>query len=240
MALALAAIDQPGLASPCRNCTVRRAGICAAIEPADLSGLRRHVTRRKIEAGSELHAEGTANTSYANILSGVVKLTRMMKDGREQIVGLQFANDFLGQRFADARAVTVQAATDIEICSIPKLQLDRLADELPAVSRRMHQQAAADLEEAREWMMTLARKDAREKVSNLLYKIARRQAEGEQTAVSFELPLSRADIADHLGLTVETVSRQFTKLRCDDVITINNRTAISVPDMARLAREAGL
>ena len=240
MTVAAKITDQPGFADPCLNCTVRRAGICAAIEPADLAHLRRHVIRRTVRAGSELHAEGTANTSYANILSGVVKLTRVFRDGREQIVGLQFSNDFLGQPFADERGVTAEAATDVEICSIPKGELDRLAHDRPAVSRRMHRQAAADLEEAREWMMTLARKDAREKVANLIYKIARRLGGDARPSIDFELPLSRADIADHLGLTVETVSRQFTKLRSDGIIAITNKTGIRIPDMPRLAHEAGI
>jgi CRP/FNR family transcriptional regulator len=88
--------------------------------------------------------------------------------------------------------------------------------------------------------MILARRDAREKVANLIYKIARRQSANDPAAVRFELPLSRADIADHLGLTVETVSRQFTKLKNDGIIVISNKTDIGVPDMARLARAAGL
>ncbi|WP_312414472.1 helix-turn-helix domain-containing protein, partial [Shinella sp.] len=96
-----------------------------------------------------------------------------------------------------------------------------------------------ELDEARDWMLTLGRKTAQEKVASFLYLIATHvDPENIETTV-FDLPLSRADIADFLGLTIETVSRQFTKLRKENVIRIENNRHVSVPDMERLMRYAG-
>jgi CRP/FNR family transcriptional regulator len=113
--------------------------------------------------------------------------------------------------------------------------------------QRWSEQALRELDEARDWMVTLGRKTASEKVASFLWLIAThidpvaeaRRQEGEIESLTFDLPLSRADIADFLGLTIETVSRQLTKMRKEGVIeVINNRTFI-VPDLDRLQMRCG-
>jgi CRP/FNR family transcriptional regulator len=240
MSAALQLVTEPEIPAPCRDCQSRKAGVCASMSNVELTGLRRHVIRRKVAAGDALYNEGSTNSFYASVLSGVVKLTRILKDGHEQIVGLQFANDFLGQRFDGESAVTATAASDVELCKMPKAVVDRLADESRAIARRMHLQAANDLDAARGLMMTLVRKDAHEKVADLIYTIARRQSQSGANDAAFDLPLSRADIASHLGLTIETVSRQLTKLKTGGLIAIERATHLRVPDMKRLAQAAGL
>jgi CRP/FNR family transcriptional regulator len=91
-------------------------------------------------------------------------------------------------------------------------------------------------------MVTLGRKTAAEKIASFLLMIARHidpSAAPDRNSASFDLPLTRADIADFLGLTIETVSRQLTRLRADKVITIENNRHILVPDLARLEARAG-
>lgn len=111
--------------------------------------------------------------------------------------------------------------------------------ENPGLEHRLLAQALNELEEAREWMVTLGRKTAAEKVASFLHLIASHiDPEAEHTA-AFELPLSRSDIADFLGLTTETVSRQMTRLRREGVITIENRRLITIPDRERLTELAG-
>jgi len=107
------------------------------------------------------------------------------------------------------------------------------------MERKLHSQSLKELDEARDWMLTLGRKSAQEKVASFLYLIAT-HIDPEKTDKScFDLPLSRADIADFLGLTIETVSRQMTKLRKDNIIQIENNRHITVPDMAALNFAAG-
>jgi len=101
-------------------------------------------------------------------------------------------------------------------------------------------QALRELDEARDWMVTLGRKSASEKVASFLYLIATHiDPTVEQPETSFDLPLSRADIADFLGLTIETVSRQISKLKADNVIEILNYRHVTVPDLARLRLRCG-
>lgn len=205
-----------------------------------LSALSRFTARRKVDQGSELLSQGERILSYANILRGVVKLTKRMSDGRQQIVGLQFAPDFIGRPYAAESALTAEAAIDIEICVVSKPALDRMVMRAPDLGHRLHSQALAELDEARDWMLTLGRKTAREKVASFLYLIATHNDSDGGGTMQFELPLSRQDISDFLGLTVETVSRQMTKLKQENVIRVENSRNVTVHDLDRLADVAGV
>ncbi len=224
----------------CIACEARHGGVCGALTPGQLTELSRYATRRAVEAGSEMIGQGQATQNHANIIRGVVKLSKMMSDGRQQIVGLQFAPDFMGRPFTRESALSAEAATDIDICAFPHAIVERLMAEAPGLEHRLHEQALKELDEAREWLLTLGRKTAQEKVASFLYLIATHVDPGEDAANEFDLPLSRADIADYLGLTIETVSRQITKLRKDGVIRIDNNRRVFVPVMARLMRYAGI
>jgi len=223
----------------CQSCEARHRGICGALEPGELTALARstHVTRAR--AGSELVAEAMPVHSYANVMRGVVKLSKALEDGRQQIVGLQFAPDFIGRLFSGESSVTAEAASDVDLCRVPRAALEKLMADHPALERRLMQQTLRELDEAREWMVTLGRKNAAEKVASFLFLIATHLDPAAGPKRSFELPLTRADIADFLGLTIETVSRQLSKLRADSIITITNNRQVEVPSMATLKARCG-
>ena len=150
-----------------------------------------------IEEGEELIGDAENIESYSNVLSGVVKLTKTLSDGRQQIVGLQFAPDFLGRPFKTESAVSAEAATRVELCSFPRGVMERMMADQPDLKHRLLQQTLKELDEARDWMVTLGRKTAAEKVASFLLMIARNidPAEAGQRGTTFDLPLSRAEIA---------------------------------------------
>lgn len=227
----------------CRACEARHLGVCGALEPHQLVKLSKHSNRRAVDAGAELMGDSESVTTYANILSGVIKLTKTLSDGRQQIVGLQFAPDFIGRPFRPESMLNAEAATDVSVCSFPKSALEQLTSESPELKQKLLEQALKELDEAREWMVTLGRKTAPEKVASFLYLIATHidpETVGAKTPISFDLPLTRADIADFLGLTIETVSRQITKLRKDGVIVVENNRHVTVADIKRLAGRASI
>lgn len=198
--------------------------------------------RHKVVPGCELVADAETIDSYSNVLSGVVKLTKTLADGRQQIVGLQFAPDFLGRPFRTESAITAEAATEVALCSFPRAAVERMIKASPELEHRLYQQTLEELDEARDWMVTLGRRTAQEKVSSFLLLIARNIDPGNDPghqSITFDLPLTRADIADFLGLTIETVSRQITKLRAEGVIQIENNRHVTVPDMKRLEARCG-
>lgn len=223
----------------CQSCESRHQGMCGALTAAQLQTLSRHTRRVHHEAGEELVADAEPITGYANVLRGVVKLSKVLEDGRQQVVGLQFAPDLLGRLFARESRVTAEAASDVDLCLVPKAAMEALVRESSALEHRIMLQTLRELDEARDWMVTLGRKTAAEKVASFLYLIASHIDPTQAEVTSFDLPLSRADIGDFLGLTIETVSRQISKLKADGVIEIENYRHVVVPDIARLRVRCG-
>jgi len=227
----------------CRSCEARHRGICGALDSDQLVKLNRVANRKEFSAGTELVGDSEEIHSYSNVLAGVVKLTKTMIDGREQIVGLQFAPDFLGRPFHKESHVSAEAASTVNLCMFPKATIEQMIGDSANLKQRMLEQTLSELDEAREWMLTLGRKTAGEKVASFVLMIARHidpEAEmDDNKVVSFDLPLTRADMADYLGLTIETVSRQLTKLRKAGVVEIEHNRHFLIPDMKRLDRFSG-
>lgn len=235
-------IHTSGIPVLCLSCEARHRGVCGALEPDHLARLAKTSSRHKIEPGVELIGDAEAVDRYSNVLSGVVKLTKSLSDGRQQIVGLQFAPDFLGRPFKVKSAINAQAATAVSLCSFPRTAVERMMKESPEFEHRLLKQALNELDEAREWMVTLGRKTAPEKVASFLLMIARNIDSSVGPAARsarFDLPMTRADISDFLGITNETVSRQLTSLRMDGVIRIENNRRVTVDSMSRLERRCG-
>lgn len=232
-------IHNSDIPAVCRSCEARHGGICGALTSEQLTEISKYTTRKKIPANTEVVGQGEQFTAYSNILSGVIKLSKVMSDGRQQIVGLQFAPDFMGRPFVKESSLTAEASTDAEICMFPKRVMERMIAASPDLEHRIHEQTQKELDEARDWMLTLGRKTAREKVASLLFLIASHSDPTAGPLTQFDLPLSRADIADFLGLTIETVSRQMTALRKDGIIAIENNRHVICPDMDRLHLASG-
>ena len=212
------------------------------LSPDQLVSLSRHTIKHTIEPDRAIVREGEIEQRFSNIMSGVVKLSKITEDGRRQIVGLQFAPDFLGRPFSNQSDSEVEAATEVKLCSFPRSTLESMIKSSPELEHRLYQQVSRELQEAHDWMLTLGRKTAAEKVAGFLYFIATRIDPENAEASSpllIDLPLNRSDIADFLGLTVETVSRQMTKLRNAGIIAaVNNRT-IEILDVSKLEQYTG-
>ena len=229
----------------CADCPAAHGGgICETLGTEELNALNAMAHHKTIPAGQVIFAENEKPEWFANILSGTVKLTKSLADGRQQIVGILFAPDFLGRALGKTNACYAEAATEVELCCYPAGAFLALLERYPSIERRLHEKTLDELDGARDWMVLLGRKTAREKVASFLYMLARRARKAGCRAcagpqVVFDLPLRRADIADYLGLTIETVSRQITRLRADGLIAMEPGQAVRVPSMSALARTAG-
>jgi CRP/FNR family transcriptional regulator len=215
------------------------------MDDAQLKKLAQIAHRKQLSAGQTIISDEDPVDFFANVVSGTVKLTKTLPDGRQQIVGLLFAPDFLGRAYSKHNPYTAEAATDVEICTFPNVAFERLVGEYPGLQQRLFQHTLDELDAARDWMLLLGRKTAEEKVASFLYMLARRSMltgcvhKGTDGAAAFELPLTRADMADYLGLTIETVSRQLTRLKTSNVIRLSTNRLIMVPVLERLAQAAG-
>ena len=229
----------------CENCAIRHKAVCGALTGAELTRLNQIAKTRKVEAGQTIMSDEDPATFLANVVEGVVKLSKTLPDGRQQVIGLLFAPDFLGRVFNETNPYFAEAATDTRICAFPRKQFEALLDEFPGLEHRLLEHTLTALDFAREWMVLLGRKTAQEKVASFLLLLAERSMTigckhvAEPEMAQFELPLTRNDIADYLGLTVETVSRQITRLKSAGVIELVDNRHFTVPDLDRLRGLSG-
>jgi CRP/FNR family transcriptional regulator len=198
----------------CGLCEARTVSICDAIAESELTELARATTVVELAPGEVFRHEGDPPDYLFNITSGAVKLFKLLPDGRRQIVGfLSVGDDFVGFGRADAAAASAEAITPVRLCRFERGRFRALLDAYPALERRLLAVASDEIAAAQDHMMLLGRLSAEERVGRFLLARATSSRRMGNSDNEFELPMSRGDIADYLGLTTETVSRVFTRLR---------------------------
>lgn len=225
----------------CDRCAVRDVSLCSEVSEAAARELAPIAHHRRIPVGQVIQSEHQGLGWLAIIVSGVVKLVKAQKDGRLQIVGLQYPADFVGHPYTTKNSLIAEATTQLELCCFSRTAFENVMRNHPSLEQALYRRALTDLETARDWMFLLGRKTAREKVASLLLSIATRITNpvpgvvGNKMTLHFDLPLSRNEIADALGLTIETISREVRFLKTAGVIATSGRRSISVlkPDLLK-------
>lgn len=237
--------DRPqgrGAVNDCLSCIVRNRAICAGLGPEELLLLGRMGRRQRVASGHTLLWEGDDAPVVANVLEGVLKLVTATADGREQIVGIVFPSDFIGRPFGRASPYSVSAMSDAELCIFNRDSFDEFASDHPDLQQKLLRRTLDELDRARGWMLLLGRKSAAERVASFLLEMSDRlSGQGCRPAdrSAFELPFGRQHIADILGLTIETTSRQLTRMRAAGIIDLPSRREILIRDKRALAEMAG-
>jgi CRP/FNR family transcriptional regulator, anaerobic regulatory protein len=180
----------------------------------------------------------------ANVIEGVLKLSTGTGDGREQIVGIVYPADFIGRPFGARSQQTVTALSDARVCTFTRGDFDAFARQHPELEHKLLERTLTELDRARHWMLLLGRKSAVEKLASFLLEMSERLVDHHCAKVGeplerFTLPFGRQQIADILRLTIETVSRQLTKLRADGYIDLPSRRDIVIKNRGGLAGLAG-
>ncbi|MCB1397237.1 MAG: Crp/Fnr family transcriptional regulator [Rhodobacter sp.] len=227
----------------CAECPIRHRAVCARCESDELDKLEEIKYYRSFQAGQTVVWSGDRMDFVASVVSGIATLTQTMEDGRRQMVGLLLPSDFVGRPGRETAAYDVVATTDLVMCCFRKKPFEDVMATTPHVGQRLLEMTLDELDAAREWMLLLGRKTAREKIASLIAIIARRDAslrhEKSEGRVIVDLPLTREAMSEYLGLTLETVSRQISALRKDGIIEIEGKRHIIIPDFERLVEEAG-
>lgn len=219
----------------CDACPARARAICAGLPASTLAGLCGIGRIERLRRGETLLWEGEDALVVGTVRSGLLKLTAALEDGREQILGLAFSGDFVGRPFAARADHRVTALTDTMLCVFRRPAFEALAGAAPAIEHALLARTFDELDRARRWMLLLGRKSARERVASLLLEIAERTG----AAGVVELPLSRQQMADVLGLTIETVSRNITRLKLGGALRMTSVHRYVIADAPRLAQLAG-
>lgn len=213
--------------SGCTACKVRLASVCASLSLQELELLDSMAHPTSFAPKETLFSQGQFAHSVYNITAGVVRLYNLLPDGRRQIVGFALPGDFLGLAMRDAFGFSADAIDAVTVCAFSRPAYSALVDTTPRLLRRLHDFATHELTLAQEQMMLLGRRTAEEKLICFLLAMQERWSRISKLSVTVPLPMTRQDIADFLGLTIETVSRTFTKL-------VKDRTILIVPDGVRL------
>lgn len=231
-------MDDPKL-SFCQTCAIRHSSLCGALSSDEIHNLNKIAQRKSLRAGQTYALEGDTANSFANVTDGVAKLMHVASDGRSQIVGLLFPSDFIGQpRASENRQKvphTIEAVTDLELCLFPRAQFEDVLEAFPHLERTLLGRTMDELQIAREWMVLLGRKTAEERVASFLLHVKTKMENAVcKGTEGFELPMGRVDIADYLGLTYETVSRQISRLKREGILEMEGGKKVIRVDEARL------
>jgi CRP/FNR family nitrogen fixation transcriptional regulator len=183
----------------------------------------------------EIFGEGEAAEYVYQVISGSVRTHRLLRDGRRQIDEFHFAGDYFGLEAGDAHRVTAEAMVDTTVRMVRRGALSDLAAQRSDVAKALFRLTVAGLQRSQDHVLMLGRKSARERVVGLLMDLADRVGAREE----LDVPMSRQDMADYLGLTIETVSRTLTQLQADGVIALPTTRHIVLKDRAALGRLHG-
>ena len=235
----MAAFRDPGTIAPltlcpngnnvveCAQCKVRALSVCAALDPDELAALDRLSRHVAFDARETLFEQDEPSDCVFNITAGSVRLYKLLPDGRRQVVGFALPGDFLGLSMSDRNAFSADALSVVSACQFSRHAFSELLDDKPHLLRRLHTIASHELSLAQDQMVILGRRTAEEKVVAFLMGLRKRWSRIDGSTVHVPLPMTRQDIGDFLGLTVETVSRMLTRLAREKAIVI-------VPDGVRL------
>lgn len=228
----------------CTNCVVRHLAICDALPAEEADDLQQHAGEVKLSAGQLLAREGDARRYVFTVTSGSLRRIRFLPDGRRLVAGFLMPGDYIGFSGALRYRHSIEAIEDCVLCAFSLQDMRELCGRYPELERELLERACVELDETRHNLMLLARMTPVERLAGFLLDMAARRKRQEKDPVDGEpivaLPMTRADIADYLGLTVETVSRCFTKLRTQGAIATDDPQHVRLlqPDALRALAEA--
>jgi CRP/FNR family nitrogen fixation transcriptional regulator len=196
---------------------------------------RAPVTRRVLARGEEVFADGDSCIRFYKVVSGTVRTVKLLADGRRQIDAFHLPGDVFGLEGGETHRFTAEAIDDVVVIAYPRNRFSDLVRSDPAFGEQLLSSTLTNLDRAHDHLVLLGRKTALERLASFLLELARRTAGKDRV----ELPMQRADIADHLGLTIETVSRTLTQMGRDGLIRFESGRTIILADKPALQRLDG-
>lgn len=219
----------------CSTCPVRDSAACAVLSPEEREALAAAGRRRHLERGEMLFAAGDEKAACATLVSGALKVSAIDADGNEQILSLVHPSGFIGELFAPFAHYDVVALTKSQLCTFARADLERAIETYPSLARALLRRTQEDLLATRGLLELTGNANAEARLASLLSDFA---AAASQTschpAREFELPLTRGEIANMLGLTIETVSRKLKGLEDMGAIMRKGKRGIELVDPAHL------
>ena len=230
-----------GCAIHCQNCSISQLCIPVSLSESELNQLDNIIERKKpIHKGDELFKAGDELKCLYAIRSGTVKTYTITEQGEEQITAFHLAGDMVGfdaistgnhQSFAEALETAM-------VCEIPFETLDDLSGKMPKLRQQMMRLMSGEIVADQNMLLLLSKKSAEERLASFIYSLANRFGERGFSSREFRLTMTRGDIGNYLGLTVETISRLLGRFQKAEVIEVKGKY-ITVLDMEELGKLAG-
>jgi len=220
----------------CSDCNLKTLCLPIAMDLRDIEKLDKIVQRsRPIQAGEHLYRSGDPFKSLYAVRSGSIKAYLIDDQGVEQVTGFYLPGEVLG---FDGIANTVHSCDTValetsSVCEMPFERLEELTLAIPGLQHHFFQLMGKQIETDHQMMLTLSKKNAEGRIATLLLSLSRRYGSRNLSRSAMRLPMSRMDIGNFLGLTIETVSRTFSRLNKDEVISVEGREIV-IKDHERL------
>ncbi len=228
-----------------KRCVVVDHAICRALGPDAAAEFDRYSHLHTFKSGQMIVGQGEDSVMVGNIVSGMVKLTICTEEGNQQIVGLLYPSDFFGRIFSDRTRFCYEAATDVTLCAIDRRNFEKLLERYPEVEHQLLVDTLDELDAARGWIALINNRTTMQRVATLLFILMRRLPEEIPTDRQgivhniIRFPIGRRDVADLLGTTPETLSRNIQSLSRQGIIRIIDPNRFELLDETRLLDCAG-
>ena len=223
----------------CETCPVRDRAACAVLSEEERAALASAGRMRSLRRGETLFAAGDPASACATLTSGALKVASLDAEGNEHILALVHPSGFVGEFFRPFTEHDVVALSESTLCVFAGSDMEDALERYPALARALLRRAQEDLHASRTLQALSARTSARARVAALVMGFAQGASQSPcHPADTFDLPLSRGDMANMLGLTIETVSRQLSALEKEGAIRRKGKRGIELVDPALLSEAA--
>jgi CRP/FNR family transcriptional regulator len=234
-------LDSSHIRSSCASCSLRELCLPVGLNEDEIQVLGDVVShKRKIQRGGYLHHTGAKFQSLFAIRSGFLKTCVLEQDGRQQVTGFHMTGELLGLDAisTDTHTCDAVALEDSEVCEIPFAKLEEISRIIPSLMRHFHKMMSREIVRDHGVMLLLGSMKAEERLATFLLNLSRRFLVRGYSESDFNLRMTREEIGSYLGLKLETVSRAFSKLQDENIITVDNKH-IRINDISRLRMKMG-
>ena len=219
----------------CETCPVRDRAACSVLSGDERTQLSRIGRHRDVKRGETVMAAGDDNIACATLISGALKITSYDSEGTERILSLVHPAGFVGEMFAPLANHDVVALADSKLCIFSRTDYEDALNRFPALSTALLRRSTADLFETRSLIALMGRRGADARVAGLIQAFASAASDSPcHPAAEFDLPLTRGEMAGILGLTIETISRQLSKLEKTGLIKREGARGLVIRDAPAL------
>lgn len=222
----------------CDGCASRLNGMCQPLDTAALDDISSDSERLRAPAKSMVFREGDPALRAFSIVEGVVKLSRLLADGKQQVVGFRFPGDIIGFGTQRTYAFDAELLTAGHFCRIDRRKLDQLLRRYPLMERRLLDLCLQELASTQDHLVTVGRRSAESRVATFLLGLIEVHRRRAMPLAELPMPMTRSDIGDFLGLTLETVSRTFAAFKRQGIIAEPGQHKLRVLNSDALTRIA--